>query len=128
MKAIGKSFSTKPLDNLICSFKGILVEKEILDKPRRVTDFHYCMSQPKKRNTPQLAGLSKRTLEMLGYDEEEVLGDSNTAQYLSGSKIMNGSIPISHNYCGHQFGVWAGQLGDGRAHTLGNIKNGDKIY
>lgn len=35
--------------------------------------------------------------------------------------------PIAHNYCGHQFGSWAGQLGDGRAHTLGNIKNG-KIY
>lgn len=31
---------------------------------------------------------------------------------------------MSHNYCGHQFGVWAGQLGDGRAHTIGNIKVG----
>lgn len=41
---------------------------------------------------------------------------------------MNGSIPISHNYCGHQFGVWAGQLGDGRAHTLGNVINEDKVY
>lgn len=70
MKSIGKSLSTKPLENLICVFKGILIEKEILDKPRKVTGFHYCLSQPKKRNNPQLAGLSKRTLKLLGYDEE----------------------------------------------------------
>ena len=55
---------------LIYALKGILIEKEILDKPRKVTGFHYCLSQPKKRNNPQLAGLSKRTLKLLGYDEE----------------------------------------------------------
>lgn len=30
--------------------------------------------------------------------------------------------PVAQNYCGHQFGSWAGQLGDGRAHTLGYLK------
>ncbi len=35
---------------------------------------------------------------------------------------------MAHNYCGYQFGVWAGQLGDGRAHLLGSVKNGDKQY
>lgn len=65
---------------------------------------------------------------MLGYDEEEVLADENTPQYLSGSKVMDGSLPLSHNYCGHQFGVWAGQLGDGRAHTLGNVRADNKTY
>jgi len=30
------------------------------------------------------------------------------AEYLCGNKLMEGSIPISHNYCGHQFGVFAG--------------------
>lgn len=35
---------------------------------------------------------------------------------------------LAHNYCGHQFGVWAGQLGDGRAHILGSIKSGQKLY
>ena len=36
--------------------------------------------------------------------------------------------PISHNYCGYQFGVWAGQLGDGRAHTLGSTSHEGKTY
>jgi len=40
---------------------------------------------------------------------------------LSGNKLLPNSQPISNNYCGFQFGVWAGQLGDGRAHTLGQI-------
>lgn len=29
--------------------------------------------------------------------------------------------PICNNYCGYQFGQWAGQLGDGRAHTIGHL-------
>ena len=41
---------------------------------------------------------------------------------------MPGSDPVAHNYCGFQFGVWAGQLGDGRAHTLGNIQTTNKIF
>jgi uncharacterized protein YdiU (UPF0061 family) len=34
---------------------------------------------------------------------------------------MPGSEPLAAVYSGHQFGVWAGQLGDGRAHLLGEI-------
>lgn len=29
---------------------------------------------------------------------------------------------MAHCYCGHQFGVFAGQLGDGRAISLGDVK------
>ena len=65
---------------------------------------------------------------MLGYDHEEVAKDPNTPLILSGSMLAEGSQPICHNYCGHQFGVWAGQLGDGRAHTLGNIHHNNKSY
>lgn len=31
--------------------------------------------------------------------------------------------PISHCYCGYQFGSFAGQLGDGRAISLGDVRN-----
>jgi uncharacterized protein YdiU (UPF0061 family) len=36
---------------------------------------------------------------------------------------MPGSEPLAAVYSGHQFGVWAGQLGDGRAHLLGGLRN-----
>jgi len=44
-------------------------------------------------------------------------------QLVSGEKIVSGSIPLAHRYGGHQFGIWAGQLGDGRAHFLGIYMN-----
>ncbi|GAB3673405.1 protein adenylyltransferase SelO [Salinisphaera aquimarina] len=44
-------------------------------------------------------------------------------QTLAGNCLPDGAEPTSHRYGGHQFGVWAGQLGDGRAITLGDIRN-----
>jgi uncharacterized protein YdiU (UPF0061 family) len=41
---------------------------------------------------------------------------------LSGCAVAEGSEPIASVYSGHQFGVWAGQLGDGRALILGEIQ------
>src|SRR5262249_52166091 len=43
------------------------------------------------------------------------------AQILGGNKILPGMQPYAARYGGHQFGHWAGQLGDGRAITLGEI-------
>ena len=34
---------------------------------------------------------------------------------------MEGMKPFAQNYGGHQFGHWAGQLGDGRAMSLGEV-------
>jgi uncharacterized protein YdiU (UPF0061 family) len=47
-----------------------------------------------------------------------------TAQFLrvfSGAEPLPGGQTLSAVYSGHQFGVWAGQLGDGRAHLLGEV-------
>eukprot|EP00744_Colponema_vietnamica_P001958 GILI01003160.1.p1 GENE.GILI01003160.1~~GILI01003160.1.p1 ORF type:complete len:763 (-),score=116.70 GILI01003160.1:104-2392(-) len=43
--------------------------------------------------------------------------------YLSGNELLEGSEPASHCYCGHQFGSFAGQLGDGAAIYLGEVQN-----
>jgi uncharacterized protein YdiU (UPF0061 family) len=39
----------------------------------------------------------------------------------TGNRLLPGSDPLASVYSGHQFGVWAGQLGDGRALLLGEI-------
>jgi len=41
--------------------------------------------------------------------------------YFSGNKLIKGSKPIAQAYSGHQFGHFNPQLGDGRAHLLGDI-------
>lgn len=43
-------------------------------------------------------------------------------QALSGNTVLPGSTPLATVYSGHQFGVWAGQLGDGRAILLGEAQ------
>jgi serine/tyrosine/threonine adenylyltransferase len=41
---------------------------------------------------------------------------------LSGNALAPGMQSLASVYSGHQFGVWAGQLGDGRAHWLGEME------
>lgn len=43
------------------------------------------------------------------------------AEYFSGNTIFEGSQPIAQAYSGHQFGYFNPQLGDGRAHLLGDV-------
>jgi uncharacterized protein YdiU (UPF0061 family) len=42
-------------------------------------------------------------------------------QAMAGNRVPEGAQPIASVYSGHQFGVWAGQLGDGRAILLGEL-------
>lgn len=51
--------------------------------------------------------------------EESVYSDDDLAQIFSGQKILPGSEPLSQAYAGYQFGQPVAQLGDGRAHYLG---------
>ncbi len=40
----------------------------------------------------------------------------------TGNRVLPGSDPLASVYSGHQFGHWAGQLGDGRAILLGELE------
>ena len=44
---------------------------------------------------------------------------------LVGNRVLPASKPLAAVYSGHQFGVWAGQLGDGRAILLGDVAAAD---
>jgi uncharacterized protein YdiU (UPF0061 family) len=44
-------------------------------------------------------------------------------EVLAGNRVVDGMAPYAACYGGHQFGTWAGQLGDGRAITLGEVVN-----
>jgi serine/tyrosine/threonine adenylyltransferase len=46
---------------------------------------------------------------------------SDVLQVLAGHPGAGQAMPFASAYSGHQFGVWAGQLGDGRAHSLGEL-------
>ena len=45
-------------------------------------------------------------------------------EVMAGNRLLEGMRPYATCYGGHQFGNWAGQLGDGRAINLGERVNG----
>lgn len=49
------------------------------------------------------------------------MDDEHLKNWLNGELYLPGEQRISSRYAGHQFGVWAGQLGDGRAISLGEF-------
>jgi len=71
---------------------------------------------------PRLVAYSREMAERLGLTEAD-LAAPEFAQVFGGNALLPGMQPFAANYGGHQFGHWAGQLGDGRAITLGEIVN-----
>lgn len=69
---------------------------------------------------PYLVGASAKVADIIGLSSA-VFDDGLFTELFTGNQIIDGSKPLSAVYSGHQFGVWAGQLGDGRAILLGDI-------
>jgi len=53
---------------------------------------------------------------------EEWMASSQSLQVFAGNTLPQGSQSLASVYSGHQFGLWAGQLGDGRALLLGELE------
>lgn len=69
---------------------------------------------------PQVLAWSPETAALLGFDDALVHSEG-FAQVFGGNALYAGMQPWAANYGGHQFGHWAGQLGDGRAISLGEL-------
>jgi uncharacterized protein YdiU (UPF0061 family) len=70
---------------------------------------------------PHLVSVNRRLAGELGLDPELLAGDDGVAAF-TGNLPLAGARPLAGVYSGHQFGVWAGQLGDGRAILLGGVE------
>lgn len=61
--------------------------------------------------------------DILDMDPDAIQSDPDFIDFVSANNVLPGSNPLSHRYSGHQFGVWAGQLGDSRDHILGEYSD-----
>jgi uncharacterized protein YdiU (UPF0061 family) len=86
---------------------------------RQVYGALYSHVRPTPVNDPQLILWSESLAHQLGVAKPEP--SSSSLALLGGNAIAEGMIPFASRYGGHQFGHWAGQLGDGRAISLGEI-------
>jgi len=81
----------------------------------------YSRVQPRPLTAPRLLHVNPQAATLLDLTREEC-GSAEFLALCSGARRLAEDIaPIATVYSGHQFGVWAGQLGDGRAHLLGDV-------
>jgi uncharacterized protein YdiU (UPF0061 family) len=76
--------------------------------------------QPTPLPQPYLVGVSADAAALIGIDPATA-GRESFIDVFTGNAIAQRSKPLAAVYSGHQFGVWAGQLGDGRAILLGDL-------
>jgi uncharacterized protein YdiU (UPF0061 family) len=102
------------------SFVGALPADPVSDNiPRAVRGACYTRVAPAPVRAPELLAWSDAMGEALGLARPARTGAATEA--LGGSRVLPGMQPYAARYGGHQFGTWAGQLGDGRAITLTEI-------
>jgi uncharacterized protein YdiU (UPF0061 family) len=89
---------------------------------RQVFGACYSKVKPIPVANPQMVAYSREVAELLGLSAEDCESNEFTEVFV-GNRLLPGMAPYATCYGGHQFGVWAGQLGDGRAINLGEIVN-----
>jgi serine/tyrosine/threonine adenylyltransferase len=89
---------------------------------RQVPGVCYSRVRPTPVTAARLVAHSREVADLL--DLPTTVCESETfLRWVSGNQLLPGMEPYAMRYGGHQFGVWAGQLGDGRAINLGEIVN-----
>lgn len=81
----------------------------------------YTPLAPQPLPAPYWVGHSQASAALIGLNAHWAQSDA-LLQVLSGNQPLSGTQPLASVYSGHQFGHWAGQLGDGRAILLGETQ------
>ena len=118
-------FDTVALENLRFDnqfIRELPADSETGNDCRQVLGACYSFVTPRKTAAPQLVSYSREVAQMLGLTPE-ICETALFAQVFTGHSLLAGMQPYAHCYGGHQFGQWAGQLGDGRAINLGEVLN-----
>ena len=103
------------------NLRSLPVDTSLSSKSRQVPNAIFSLINPTPVKNPVLVAASQEALSLLGLDS--MPSEEELADYLSGNRALPGSQTSAHCYCGHQFGSFAGQLGDGAAISLGEIVN-----
>jgi uncharacterized protein YdiU (UPF0061 family) len=112
----------RPLEQAI--FQNSFVEEmkgeaSMNKNPRQVPGYHYSRVDPTPVADPHLLAWSEDLANYLGLSRPPERGPA--VDMLAGNRVAETMKPFAARYGGHQFGNWAGQLGDGRAMSLGEL-------
>jgi uncharacterized protein YdiU (UPF0061 family) len=90
------------------------------NRPRNVVGACYTRVTPTAVAAPRLVAFSPEVAALVGLDARTCESEDFAAVF-AGNRVAAGMAPYAACYGGHQFGNWAGQLGDGRAISLGEV-------
>jgi len=88
--------------------------------PRQIQEAIYAYVSPTPVKAPTLVAYSSEAAVLIGLNDTDCTSDQ-FLQTFAGNSQLPGMQPHATCYGGHQFGNWAGQLGDGRAINLGEV-------
>ncbi len=108
-------------------YNELPADPERTQSRRQVKAACYSYATPRIPGNPTLVHASKEAADLIGLSEED-LKSKNFLDIFSGTKKMEGTDPYAMCYGGHQFGHWAGQLGDGRAINIGEVEHDGKTW
>jgi uncharacterized protein YdiU (UPF0061 family) len=94
---------------------------------RQVMEAAFSYATPRVPSAPVLVHVSDEMLQAIGLSEEDKKSEA-FLQVFSGGEVLEGTEPYAMCYGGHQFGSWAGQLGDGRAINLAEVVHDNKRW
>src|SRR5437764_14540861 len=111
-----------PIDLAGARFENTFVrelpgEPVLINMPRQVANACYTRVAPTPVAAPRLLAWCDAMGELLGLARPS----AQAIELLAGNRVLAGMEPYAARYGGHQFGHWAGQLGDGRAITLAEV-------
>ena len=81
----------------------------------------YLRAGPDVAPAPRMVVLNQALADDLGLE----MAEHQAARWFSGAEVPAGADPLAMVYAGHQFGGFSPQLGDGRAHLLGEVLGPD---
>jgi len=114
--------------NINNTFSEELPSDPVLENFRRqVRNACFSYVTPKKTGDPKLLHVSEEMMQELDLSELDIRSD-DFLQILTGNKVLDNTKPYAMHYGGHQFGNWAGQLGDGRAINLTEVVHNSKRW
>ena len=94
---------------------------------RQVANACFSFVKPVIPTKPSIIHVSQDALQLIGLTKNSI-SDSQFVDVFSGAAIYPHTQPFAMCYGGHQFGHWAGQLGDGRAINLFEVKHNNQQW
>jgi serine/tyrosine/threonine adenylyltransferase len=118
LEAAAADLSTREFDDSF--IRALSSDPETRNFVRQVPGVSYSRVTPTGVSAPRLLAWSADCAALLGLTRPR--NDTDPAvEILAGNRLLPTMQPYAARYGGHQFGAWAGQLGDGRAITLGEL-------